>query len=147
MLVHSIYTFKDTQYISNIKKCLKKDGLLVIVADEPRGFLAKLKDITDKSYDTKRKDLDSVRTDLTSAGSVFEEQSSITYYSDCIEHGKLNEDGKLIVSWIALRDYNDIPKDILDASAEHFRMSSRNGRIEDEESFLFVRFPNDEINS
>ncbi len=139
LFIHSIYTFKDKKYIENIKKLLKPNGFVIFASDNKVSFLAKLKALTDSDYGSKRKDTGSVLRELKEESFTTEEAISITTYSDCLLNGQLNDEGKLILSWIALKDFRDISKETLEKATKLFLENSEDGKIKDKEIFIYAK--------
>jgi SAM-dependent methyltransferase len=141
LLVHSIFTFKDRAYIDQIGRSLKPDGLLVVASNDTDSFLTQLKAVTDATFGTKRREIASVWQDLEQAGYSLEfVRSTTTSAAVCMENGQLNENGKLLLRWIALRDWEDIPPEIVAAATEVFARNSVDGRIQEKEVFTFARW-------
>ena len=139
LLIHSIYTFKDTSYIRKIKQMLKPDGRVLLIADSADSFLAKLKEITDSTFGTKRKNITSVIEDLKVNGFNVQSTISLTTYDECLKDGYLNDNGRLILSWIALRDYKYLSATIIKDATNLFIKYSKDGRIHDEEIFVVAK--------
>ncbi len=138
LLIHSIFTFEDSFYVDKIKNLLNPQGIAIIVADTSDSFLAGLKAITDSSFGTERKNILSVVKDFTDVGFMVEQEMSDTCYGDCLSDGALNDNGKLILRWIALRDWSDIPPAIVDMATKLFIDKSNGGKICDKECFVYA---------
>lgn len=138
LLVHSYYTFKDATYVDTIRRMLTAGGLVVVVSDNENSFLAQLKAVTDTRFGTERKKITSVLEELRAVGFITQTEISLTHYGDCISEGALDEDGRLILAWIALGTYEALSQDTINTATELFKAHSKNSRISDEEIFVFA---------
>ena len=138
LLIHSIFTFKDASYVDRLKKLLNSQGVIIAISDSPDSLLAGLKAITDGSFGTERKGIESFIKDLKRGSFTTEQETVLTCYNDCISNGKLDNNGRLILGWIALRDWKEIPPAMVDMATKLFIERSKNRKICDTEYFVYA---------
>lgn len=139
ILIHSIFTFKDLSYLKKIKKVMKKDCLLLIVGNDEKSFLAKLKKETDQKFKGKRKEINSVIRELKRAGFNLEIIKSETNFKNVLDKDKnLNNNGKLIAGWIAMNNYDSLTDESKGRIKKIFKDSFKN-YITETEVFVLAR--------
>ncbi len=139
LFIHSIYSFNDTLYLEKTKKLLKDGGSAIFVVNDKNSFLAGLKDILDDSFAVKRKNIESLRKEISEEGFVVKVKTSSTSFNNCLRDDKFTDDSRLIVSWIAMKEFDQIAKEQADKSLKYIiDRSTADGRLEEGEVFLFV---------
>lgn len=138
ILIHSIYTFKNNEYLKKIKKLLKKDGLAVFVVNDENSFLAGLKKITDAQYNSNRNEIDSLLKGLK--GEKHAVKKFDTKFSGILDKNELNKKGKLIFEWISMRSLADVSTDIKQEATNFFVQRGKSGLIKEREVVISTKF-------
>jgi 2-polyprenyl-3-methyl-5-hydroxy-6-metoxy-1,4-benzoquinol methylase len=133
LFIHSIFTFKDSRYLQKAKKMLEKGGLLIMMSNDSRSFLAGLKKITDAKFKSKRREIGSVLNDLKKHGFKYKIEKFDTVFGGMTKECKITSQGKTIIEWIALSDYGEIDKSIKSRALSYFKKKSRSRRVIEKE--------------
>lgn len=136
LMIHSFYSFRDFPIFEKMSSMLERGGRLIIIGNDADSFLAKLKRITGRRRKGSRKDIDFIFSELKRNKFKYKVKKEKTIFDDCLKDGKLTADGQLIVSWIALSDYSQIPPDMKKEILELFQGESKNSKLMDREVFI-----------
>lgn len=138
LLIHSIFTFTDKEYLKKIIKLTKPGGLIVIVSNNIDSFLAHLKSVVDKNYRNKRKEISDVLDDIKSFGLNYKSRFFYTIFPNK-NSDFFNDNEKLILEWLSLNDFDNISEEIKVGAKEIFSKFTVDGKIKEEEILLLIK--------
>lgn len=139
LFIHAIFTFRDTTYIDLVQNSLKKNGLVLIASNQPDSLLAQLKTVLDRIHGSKRKEISEVFTDIERAGFTTAAHTTTTSFKDCIEDGRLTQNGKKIIEWLSLRNLDEISQEEMDEARDVFLNNLINGENRESEIIITAR--------
>ncbi|MFA5926054.1 MAG: class I SAM-dependent methyltransferase [Parcubacteria group bacterium] len=139
LFIHSIFTFKGSVYLQKAKKMLAKNGLLIVMSNDPKSFIAGLKKITDAKFRSERKEIGSVLRDLINHGFKHKIEKFDTIFRDATKDDKISASGKKILEWISLSDYKDISGNIKSKALSYFKGKTINNQVKEKEILIKSR--------
>ena len=138
ILIHSIYTFRNYDYLKKIKSLLKKDGLVVFVVNDENSFLAGLKKITDIQYNSSRNEINALLEGLKE--NKYTIKKFDTKFTGVLNKNGLTKKGKLIFEWISMRSLTGLPSDIKQDAVKFFTQRSKHGILREKEVVILTKF-------
>jgi len=138
ILIHSIYTFRDYQYLTKIKNLLEPGGWAVFVVNDADSFLGGLKKITDARFQSSRNEVDALLRGLRQYKYTIRKFD--TRFSGVLTDQQLNAKGKLILEWIGMRLLSDIPPETIEKARKFYICRMKKGLIREKEVVVITSF-------
>jgi len=128
LLIHSIYTFKGNQTIERAISLTNKNGYTVFIGNSPDSFLAGLKKLVDRTYNSERYELYNVEDYLVSKRSLFVKKSFATVCRISKRDYRASVDG--VLDFISMGSYQKLDGESRSKILDYIKSKSRRSNDE-----------------